>query len=324
MRGMPTGSTDADLIPRGPTERVLVTGATGFIARHAVKALERRGHPVIATVRQPINTTRSNVIAVGDIGPDTQWGRALDGVDAVVHLAGRVHVLRERAPDPLTEFRRVNVEGTARLVAAAQRAGIRTFVFVSSIGVVAAHSESQLDESAPCRPATPYAISKLEAEAAVMAASTVRTIILRPPLVYGAGAPGNFDTLLRAIRNGWVLPFGAVRNRRSFMYVGNLADAIAHVVDDSRAVGVYHVADSMAVSTCEFIRLIAAAVGVRARLLPVPVALLRAAGQMVGLGDTMEKLIASLVIDSRRVHRDTGWEPPWSLERAMPVSTATP
>ena len=276
--------------------------------------LGRRGHHVRHAVRR--SQSASGDVVVVDIGPSSDWGAALDGVDGVIHVAGYAHRRGARA-DPEEMFR-VNVAGTRTLTAAARRAGVKTLVFVSSIGAVVEHSDHDVDESVRCQPETAYGRSKLAAETAIAEErGSLRTVVLRPPLVYGKDAPGNFDRLVTALRRHWPLPFAAVRNRRSFIFVGNLADAVVAALEDHRADGVYHVADSAPVSTPEFIRAIAAALNVTPRLWSVPEPWLLAAGRGLGMADEVRKLTDSLPIDTTRFRRSLTWTPPWDMPRAL-------
>ena len=323
MPGTQPVSTAADWLRAGwriaPSRprSILVTGADGFVGRVVVESLQRQGHVVRRSVRRPSPQYLPDVVQV-DIGPEAQWARALDGVDTVVHLAGCAHRRDAAEAAVEREMFRVNTEGTRALAVAARAAGVETLVFISSIGAVAERSTDEIDERVSCRPQTVYGRSKLEAEQAISAErGAMRVATLRPPLVYGPGAPGNFARLLQAVRRRWPLPLGAVHNRRSFIFVGNLADAIAVAVDDSRADGIFHVADSRPVSTPEFVRAIGAALDVPVRLWNVPSAWLVPGARLVGLADTMRKLTESLPIDISRFRRSVGWTPPWDMQRAL-------
>ncbi len=293
---------------------VLITGGDGFVGRATRTALVRRGCHVIGTTRGEV---RSGTVRVPDIGPDTDWTAALEGIDTVVHLAARVHISREKVVDSLGAFRRVNRDGTARLLSAAQQAGVSTFIFASTIGVVRERSDDPVTEVTPCAPGTPYAISKLEAESLLLEEVRMRIVIIRPPMVYGRDAPGNFGRLTRAIAAGVPLPFGAVRNRRSFISVENLASALSVAVEDGRARGIYHVADSLGVSTAEFVRTIADALRRRPRLLPVPPSVLRFGARLTGMTREVDKLLDSLPVDSSRFRRDVAWQPPLSMQEGV-------
>ncbi|GAB4352977.1 MAG: SDR family oxidoreductase [Kiloniellaceae bacterium] len=300
--------------------RVLVTGANGFAGRAICRRLRAQGWQVRGSVRSAEAAVADDIekVVTGDIGADTDWRPALAEVDAVVHCAARVHVLRETAGDPMAAYREVNVAGSRRLAEQAVAAGLRRFVFLSSIGAAVA-------AAAPAR-ATPYQRSKLEAEAALRAAtagSATRLVMLRPPLVYGPGAPGNFARLLRLIRAGRPLPLGCVDNRRSVLFIGNLADAVAAALQvESAAAEPLALADAEAVSTAELARRIGRACGRPARLLPVPVFLLRLAGTLAGRGATVDALTGDLTIDNAAIQEALGWAPPFTLDQGLAETCA--
>jgi nucleoside-diphosphate-sugar epimerase len=290
---------------------ILVTGATGFVGRRLVSRLIADGVAVRSAVRRPGELV-GDTVEVGDIGPDTDWSRALEGVDAVVHLAGRAHVLGHEA-DALASFRRVNSAGTARLAAQAEQAGVRRFVLISSVKAAAESSgERALAETDPPRPLTPYGISKLEGEQALQAAArTMETIILRPPLVYGPKVRANFRSLLLLLDSGLPIPLGSVRNRRSLIALDNLADAIVISLNAHRLSGrIFYVSDGAPLSTPALIRGLATALGTPARLFPFPTILLATAAAALGRREQAESLLGSLVVDDSAFRAATGWRPP--------------
>lgn len=305
---------------------VLVTGANGFIGSALCAELVHREYSVHGVVRELSRSIelRCEITTVGDIGSDTDWSRSLIGVDAIVHLAARVHVMQDTATDPLAEFRKVNVFGTERLAREAARAGVRRFVYVSSIKVngesTDAHSGDFTEKNAP-NPQDPYGVSKWEAEQAmhcVAQETGLEVVIVRPPLVYGPGVGANFLRLLRFVRKGVPLPFGAINNQRSLVYVGNLVDAIITCLEHPTAASqTYLISDGEDVSTPELIRRIAHALGRPARLLPVPPALLRVAGRLTGKSAEVDRLLDSLVIDSSKIRRGLGWKPPFTMEQGL-------
>lgn len=304
--------------------RVLITGADGFVGRHTVELLAERGHDVRRAVRTlpaqpphfPAYAGTVETVAVGDIGPDTGWSEALEGIDAVVHLAARVHVMKDTASDPLTAFRRVNTAGTRRLAEAAAAAGVRRLVYLSSIKALVDESrETPLDETTVADPHSPYGISKLEAERALTDVSCrngLQVAVIRPPLVYGAGVKGNFRSLFKAVSHGLPLPLGCLENRRSLVYVGNLADAIALCLTHPSAPGGrFLIQDGEPLSTADLVRAIGRAVGRPAHLLPVPAGLLRLGCRLTGRGAMFDRIAGSLVVDDAAFRRALGWCPPF-------------
>jgi nucleoside-diphosphate-sugar epimerase len=312
----------AKVIETTPAGReILVTGASGFVGRALCEMLTAAGRtPRIAT-RAPLAGSPDAFI-VGEVGPDTNWRAALEDVRCVVHLVARTHVLRETAADPLADYRRINTQGTERLARAAAAQGVRRLVFVSSVKVNGERTgESPYTEADEPHPEDGYGISKREAEQAlsrIAAETKIETVILRPPLVYGPGVKGNFLRLMNIIARGVPLPLASVANRRSMIYVGNLANAIVGAIDAPQAAGrTYLVSDGEDVSTPDLARAIARALGVRPRLLPFPPALLHAAAALTGRGAEVGRLISSLQVDSSRIRRELGWRPGFSLEHGL-------
>ena len=297
---------------------VLVTGARGFIGGHLCAHLVAAGWRVQGSQRGGPDGLLEGIEYhnSGDIDGSTDWRPLLVGIDAVVHLAARVHVLRDTEPDPLVAFRRVNVAGTERLARQAADAGIQRFVYMSSIGALAAEQGR-----AGGSPTTPYQQSKWEAEQAlgrVAAETGLNLVILRPPLVYGPGAPGNFARVLAALRRGLPLPLARVRNRRSALYVGNLVDAVSLCLRHSAAPdGIFALSDGEAVSTPELLRRLAQAYGRTPHLFPCPSELLRLGGRLAGHAATVDSLIGDLVVDDSAIRDRLGWRPPYDMITAM-------
>lgn len=305
---------------------ILVTGATGFVGGHLCRLLLDGGYRVRGALRraptQGALIEGVEPVSVGEIGPDTVWTDALRDVSCVVHLAARVHVLRETDPDPLAAFRRDNVQATVRLAQAAGSAGVRRLVFASSARVNGPGSgEAPFRETDLPAPAEPYEQSKLEAErglADVAAATGLECVTLRAPLVYGPGVKANFLSLMRAMDRRWPLPLGAIRNRRSLIYAGNLAGAMLAACAHPRAAGrTFLVSDGEDVSTPELARRIAAALGRKAWLPRIPVGLLRAAGRLIGREGAVERLCASLQVDSSAIRDELGWRPQHSMAQGL-------
>lgn len=305
---------------------VLVTGANGFIGRAVIRRLESMtGMSAVGAVRgtagQPVDRYSSRTAP--DLGPAADWRRALAGVDIVIHLAARVHVMQERARDALGEFRRVNVEGTVRLAEQAAELGVRRFVFVSSIkvnGESTAPGRAFTEADVP-QPTDPYGISKAEAEAALLAAphATMDVCVVRPPLVYGPGVKANFLSMARWLKRGIPLPLGALRdNRRSLVALDNLVDLLVTAAAHPAAAGeIFLAADGEDLSTTELLRRTAAALGVRSRLVPVPPILLEIAARSLGRAALWQRLAGNLQVDAGKARRVLGWRPVVSVDEAL-------
>jgi nucleoside-diphosphate-sugar epimerase len=298
---------------------VAVTGADGFVGRALCSHLEAQGMSVRRLQRG--GGGNGGALAVGDIGPDTDWSAALEGIRSVVHLAARVHVMRDASADPLAEYRRVNVEGTRTLARAAVAAGVARLVLMSSIKVNGESAGRPFTEADAPAPQDPYGVSKWEAEQALTQAargSATQWVILRPPLVYGPGVGANFLRLMRAVAKGLPLPLAAIDNRRSLLYLGNLVDAIRVCLSQPDARDqLFLLSDGKDLSSAELARRLAASLQVRARLLPVPAAWLNVAGRLTGRSAAVERLIGSLQVDSSRIRSALGWSPPFSLEQGL-------
>lgn len=294
--------------------KVLVTGGTGFVGRVVVQSLTLAGHAVRLALRNPLESSSCEYALVGDIGPATQWSGALKGVDAVVHLAARVHVMRDHAGGA-EEFRRANTEATIRLGRATVEAGVCRFVFMSTIKV---NGEATIDRpfcpnDGPL-PTDGYARSKHAAEEGLRNLAGLETVVIRPPLVYGPGAKGNLARLCRLARAGLPVPFGAVRNRRDLVGVANLADLVTRCVSHPAAPGgTFLVSDGQALSTPQLYSMIAEALGRRPRMVSVPVSMLRALALPLGLGGEVDRLTQSLEVDISLTRERLGWHPPFTV-----------
>jgi nucleoside-diphosphate-sugar epimerase len=315
---------------------VLVTGATGFIGSHLLPVLHQQNWQITATVRNDFHQFRSlpiKIIKIGDINNSADWHQVLQGIDAIVHLAARAHILYDDTPNPEAEFLRVNTKGTANLVKQAIEANVKHFVFISSIGAIATLSQQILTETSPCQPDTPYGRSKLEAEKVLIQLaknSQMTWTILRPTLVYGVGNPGNMERLMKLIKLNLPLPFGAIENRRSFIFVGNLVDAIATCLTHPQATNqIFIVSDGQDLSTPELLSLIAKQMGQPCYLLPLSPRLLKILGYF-GNGleflfkrpipiniAILDRLLGSLFVDSNHIQKTLNWQPPFTVEQGL-------
>ncbi|CAG9934018.1 UDP-glucose 4-epimerase family protein [Candidatus Nitrotoga arctica] len=304
--------------------KFMISGAGGFVGKALCAELLRRGQSVSAAVRSGSSLIENTeVIIIGAIDGETNWADALRDVDVVIHLAARVHVMRESATDPLAEFLQVNLHGTSNLARQAACFGVKRLVYVSSIKVngeqtSATQSFTELDEPSP---QDFYSISKWQAEQALwrIARETgLEIVIVRPPLVYGAGVKGNFAQMLTVAAKHIPLPFASVHNRRSLIYVENLVDALIACATHPVAAGqTYLVCDGEDVSTPDLLHQLGGAMGFPARLLPFPLSWLRILGKLSGKSDQVERLLSSLQVDSGKIRRDLNWAPPYTLQQGL-------
>lgn len=300
----------------------LITGASGFIGRCLFDRIQSMGLEVRGTSRRLISMT-ADWTQIANIDRNTNWSPALCGCDVVVHTAGRAHVLREQETNPLEQFREVNVEGTLNLARQAMDAGVRRFVFISSIGVNGAETplgEPFTEATAP-RPQQAYAQSKLEAEQALrrlVAGQPMELVIVRPPLVYAGHAPGNFGRLLGLVAKGLPLPLGRIRNARSMIALQNLVGFLHLCITHPAAANeTFVVADGQDVSTPQLVELLAEGMGHRARLLPVPGWALRTGLTALGRKGLGQQLCGSLQVDATKARTLLGWQPEVSAADAL-------
>lgn len=313
--------------------KILVTGASGFVGKYLCDALHSRGWTVRALARgrpaTQLNLPYEQVY--GDVCDRPAMVQALRAMDVVIHLAGRAHVLSETAADPLSEFRSVNVGGTRTVLGAAVETGVKTFVHMSSLGAVAAESSETVSDRSTPDPTTPYGVSKLESERVVSSISDdngMEYYILRPPMIYGPGMKGNPLKLFELVDKGVPLPFGAIENRRSILYVGNLSAAINAILSRRPGPsGTFLIADENPLSTAALVRLIARALGRPDRLLPIPPSLLGAIGKIGDAvsailpfpvtSEVLSKVCGSLVVDYTPLATRIGYQPAYSTEQGI-------
>lgn len=304
---------------------ILVTGATGFIGRILCDRLLHEGVCIRGTLLEvePPSALSKGVapVCIASLDANTDWHNALQGVDTIIHLAARVHVMNETASDPLAEFRAVNVSGTERLAREAVNAGVKRLVFISSIKVNGEETDTSYNSDSAPAPSDPYGISKWEAELAlrrIEAETGLEVVVVRPTLVYGPGVKANFLKLIATVQKGIPLPLASINNRRSLIYVGNLVDALALCAVHPVAAGkTYLLSDGDDVSTPELIRRTAGALGVKPVLFPFPPELMRLAGRISGKVSAVDRLLGSLTVDSSRIKRELGWKPPFTMEQGL-------
>lgn len=322
-------------------KKILVTGANGFVGREVLRMLLSSGHSVRACVRSKAskqqlqeaftNNKHLDTVITGNIGPETNWEKALEDINCVVHLAARVHILNETAPDPLAEFRKVNVEGTRKIAEYSAKMGVSRFVYLSSISVNGKQNfgktadSQKLTENDPPNPQTPYGISKFESENLLndlCQKSNMKVVILRPPLVYGPEVGANFLRLLKLVKSGIPLPLASVRNKRSYLYVKNLADVILHIVNKSDiSSDTYLIDDNFSISTGDVIRSIGKQINKPARLLPFPTKLLILLAKVTGKSALIDRLLSASIIDSRKISEKLEWSPPYTFQEGIEATT---
>ena len=306
----------------------LVTGATGFVGAAIVRrlAVECNSSNVLAAVRRTDTSLPEGVqhVQIGDLLPTTDWSNALRGVSAVVHCAARVHVMNENSPDPLSEFRQVNVEGTVNLARQAADAGVRRFIFLSSIKVNGESTELAQPFTAEDLPAPedPYGISKHEAEKLLRLISSetgMEVVIIRSPLVYGPGVKANFGSLIRWLARGLPLPLAAAtKNRRSLVALDNLVDLIVTCLNHSAAANqIFLVSDGEDLSTVELIKRMGVALGLPSRLFYIPPKMLKFSAEIVKKPGIYRRLCGSLELDISKTRQLLGWTPPVSIDEGL-------
>ena len=296
--------------------KVLVTGANGFIGKSLSSRLEACGHDVIRAVRKK---THSQETPVGNIGAETDWLEKLHDVECVIHCAARVHVMKELHAEALAAYRSVNLEGTRRLAEQAAQAGVRRFIYLSTIKV---NGESTLPgkpflSSDAASPQDSYALSKREAEKTLFEISKqtgLEAVIVRPPLVYGPGVKGNFASLVSLVRKGVPLPLATIDNKRSLVGLDNLVDLLVRCIDHPQAAGrVFLVSDGQDLSTTELIRSLAESMRKKTLLIPVPKKILLLLGKITGRLAQVQRLVGSLQVDITNTRELLDWTPPVSV-----------
>jgi nucleoside-diphosphate-sugar epimerase len=323
---------------------ILVTGATGFVGRHLCSLLARHGYTVYGTLRQaeppadfPAHITW---VRVGDIGPNTDWSVALNGMDYVIHLAALAHQMDIQGKGKIEEYMRVNAAGTRCLVQAISTTPtVRRLIYVSSVSAVKSLSNQAISEGAPCEPDTDYGRSKRAAEQSIeeiLQDSRTDWCIIRPPLVYGPGNPGNMARLLKLINAGIPLPLAAINSQRSFVFIGNMIDALERCLwHPGASRRTFLISDGEDISTPELMRRLAQYTGKRLYLFPVPIELLDGLGHIgdlighftgrsIGLDSySIKRLTGSLTVDSKLLRKAIEWYPPFTMDQGLATTLIT-
>jgi len=305
----------------GERQHIFLTGATGFIGGRLAEVLVDRNYRLTLTARrQNLRSAQGNVV-MGALDGNFAWSSALEPGQVVVHAAARAHITADNAEDPVAEFRKVNVEGTLNLAWQAAKQGVSRFIFLSSIGVNGCINERPFTEDGAINPAEPYAKSKSEAEQGLVriAESTgMEVVIIRPPLVYGPNAPGNFGSLVRWVDKGVPLPLGVIHNKRSLIALDNLIDLIITCIDHPAAANqVFLASDGEDLSTTELLQGVANAMGKPSRLIPIPAGLLMLGATVLGRKAMAQRLLGSLQVDISKARNLLGWQPPLSVEEGL-------
>ena len=309
--------------------KVLATGSTGFVGSALLAELQKLpDFRVVCAVRSAVSPASDDVVSVGDIDGATDYSSAITDVNVLVHSAARAHIMKDEVAYPLAEYQKVNVAGSENLARQAAAAGVKRFIYISSVKVSGESTSGKVPytESMTAAPEDAYGQSKYEAEEALkkIAEETgMELVVIRPPLVYGPGVKANFLSLLKLSKLSVPLPFGLVNNQRSMIYRENLVDFIIQCIDHPNAANqTFLISDGHDLSLSNLIRSIRKAMNKPAWLLPVPISLFKLAGKITGKTAVVDRLVGDLQVDSSKAQRLLGWKPPYTVEEGIKATVA--
>ena len=305
-------------------KKILLTGASGFLGNRIAQYLENSVENQLSLAFRKNNfSAKGKYFCIGDIDNSTNFSAALSGQDIVIHTAARVHIMRENLSESLPKFRMVNVEGTLNLARQAVKAGVKRFIFISSIKVNGELTKGSgiFSEHDTPNPQDPYGLSKYEAEQGLLDianGSDMEIVIIRPPLIYGPGVKGNFATMIKVVRFGFPLPLGLVDNRRSLVSLGNLVDLIVTCIDHPNAGNqIFLVSDRQDVSSLDLVKKIAKALGIKPHIFPVPVNLMKIQSRLIRKDLIADRLFSDLRVDSSKAEKLLDWVPIFSMDEQL-------
>lgn len=305
--------------------KVMISGVNGFVGKALLKKLIFLNISVRGTVREIFFDCESNIewAAVGDINGTTDWSLALKDIDVVVHCAARVHIMNDHAVDPLSAFRKTNVDGTLNLSLQAARAGVKRFIFLSTVKVNGESTDIDkmfYEQDIPM-PVDPYSISKWEAEQglrSVSDATGMEIVIIRPPLIYGPDVKGNFQSLMRLAKTGLPLPFGGIQNRRSMLYVENLVDFIVTALDHSAAANeTFFLSDNEDLSTKQLLQALRVSMGIPPHIFSIPMSFFYRIGRFSRTSVVVDRLCGSLRVDNSKAKKKLNWTVPFTVYEGL-------
>lgn len=306
----------------------LITGGSGFVGKRLVLGLSEHSQHVVLLSRSPSESAKYKTFRINGFSDQEDFSQALVNVENVVHCAARVHVLDEPSADALDEFRVVNVAGTMKLAYQAAEAGVKRFIYISSVKVNGESTSHSLPfrEADSANPSDPYGISKCEAEEALLELakhSNMEVVIIRPPLVYGPGVKANFFSLMKLAATGLPLPFASINNKRSMVYVDNLIDFIIRCIDHPNAANeVFLISDNDDISLSNLLSMMRAGLGVPKRLLPIPSFLFKLAGKLTGKQAVVDRLVGDLQVDVSKAVSLLDWTPPYTVKEGIAATVA--